>query len=273
VAAWGLRLGARLQGGHSGAWLYACVDDAGAQLVLKLSPPDEGGNGRVRAAQAGLAAAALHVWQGRGAAAVRAFDAVSGALLLERIRPGTPLPQGDPEEGACVAAAVLAALHGAGVDPVGAFPHLADWFDGLIGFGTPVPERYAPEALGWRYLDGARAAGVDLCASGGSRVLLHGDFLNKNLLLGPTGYVAVDPRPLLGDPCCDVGFFAASYRPATHVVRIARRAATRLGYDAARAARWAGVWAVNEARETWRPDYEALATWVASRECAALLGR
>jgi streptomycin 6-kinase len=136
-----------------------------------------------------------------------------------------------------------------------------------------VQERYEPEAIGWRYLQVARAAGVDLCAERRSRVLLHGDFLNKNLLLGPRGYVAVDPRPMLGDPCCDVGFFAASYRPATHVVRVARLAATRVGYDVVRAARWAAVWAVNEARETWRPDYDALAAWVASRECAALLGR
>ena len=273
VAAWGLTLGARLHGGHSGARLYACVDHAGAQLVLKLSPPNGVGGARARTAQAGWEVAALRVWQGRGAAAVRAFDAVSGALLLERIIPGTHLPQGDPEEGARVAAEVLAALHGAGVDPAWALPHLAEWFDGLLGFGTPVPERYEPEALGWRYLDGARAAGVDLCVEGGVRVLLHGDFLNKNLLLGPAGYVAVDPRPMLGDPCCDVGFFAASYRPATHVVRVARLAAARLGYDVARAARWAAVWAVNEARETWRPDYEVLAAWVASRECAALLGR
>ncbi len=271
VSEWGLRLGARLNGGHSGAWLYACVDEAGAKLVLKLSPPDGCEGGLARAASSALEAAALRVWHGRGAATVRAFDDVSGALLVERIVPGTHLPQSDPEEGVRVAAEVLAVLHGAGVDPAWEFPNLADWFDGLIGFGTPVHERYEPEAIGWRYLDVARSAGVGLCTERGSRVLLHGDFLNKNLLLGPAGYVAVDPRPMLGDPCCDVGFFAASYRPAMHVVPVARLAAARLGYDCARAERWAAVWAVNEARETWRPDYAALASWVASRECAELL--
>jgi streptomycin 6-kinase len=200
-----------------------------------------------------------------------AFDAVSGALLLEQIVPGTHVPQSDPEEGARVAVEVLAGLHGAGVDPAWQFPNLANWFDGLIGFGTPGHERYEPDAIGWRYLDVARSAGGGLCWEHGSRVLLHGDFLNKNLLRGPAGYVAVDPRPMLGDPCSDVGFFAASYRPATHVVLVARRVAAGLGYDSARAVRWAAVWAVNEARETWRPDYDALASWVASRECADLL--
>jgi hypothetical protein len=60
------------------------------------------------------------------------------------------------------------------------------------------------------------------------------DCLNKNLLLGPAGYVAVDPRPLLGDPCCDVGFFAASYRPAAHIVMVARRRTAGLRCGAGR---------------------------------------
>lgn len=271
VSAWGLRVGVRLSGGHSGAELYACVDHAGAHLVLKLFPPDAVAGQLVRAAKAGLEVAAFRVWHGRGAAAVRAFDAVSGALLLEQIVPGTHLPQGDPEEGARSAAEVLAALHGARLDRAWEFSNLADWFDGLIGFGMPVHEREEPHAIGWRYLDVARAAGVDLCAARGSQVLLHGDFLNKNLLLGPNGYVAVDPLPTVGDPCCDVGFFAASYRPATHMVPVARLVAARLGYDVARAERWAAVWAVNQACETWRLDYDVLASWVASRACAELL--
>lgn len=58
---------------------------------------------------------------------------------------------------------------------------------------------------------------------------------------------------------------------ATDVVAVARRIAARLGYDGARAARWAAVWSVNAARETWREDDEALAAWVASRECAELV--
>ena len=126
VSEWGLRLGARLTGGHSGAWLYACVDEAGAKLVLKLSPPDECAGGLARAASSALEAAALRVWHGRGVATFRAFDDVTGALLLERIVPGTHLPQSDPEEGWGFAAEVLALLHGVGVDPAWEFPNLAD---------------------------------------------------------------------------------------------------------------------------------------------------
>ena len=40
------------------------------------------------------------------------------------------------------------------------------------------------------------------------RVLLHGDFLTKNLLASGEGYRVIDPLPRLGDPAADVGMFA-----------------------------------------------------------------
>ena len=33
---------------------------------------------------------------------------------------------------------------------------------------------------------------------------LHGDFLDKNLLLGTKGFLAIDPMPWVGDPCSDM---------------------------------------------------------------------
>jgi streptomycin 6-kinase len=50
---------------------------------------------------------------------------------------------------------------------------------------------------------------LSLCASAGQAVLLHGDFLDKNLLWRGVGYLGIDPIPCIGDPCADVGFFAA----------------------------------------------------------------
>jgi len=64
---------------------------------------------------------------------------------------------------------------------------------------------------GLERLGAARAAARALCATAGQTVLLHGDFLDKNLLRARHGYVAIDPLPQLGDPCADVGFFAAGH--------------------------------------------------------------
>jgi fructosamine-3-kinase len=55
------------------------------------------------------------------------------------------------------------------------------------------------------------------CASDRA-VLLHGDFLDKNALRSGTGYVAIDPIPWIGDPCSDVGFFAAGHPPPATIL-------------------------------------------------------
>jgi streptomycin 6-kinase len=39
---------------------------------------------------------------------------------------------------------------------------------------------------------------MNLCATTERAVLLHGDFLDKNLLRCSGGYVAIDPTPRIG---------------------------------------------------------------------------
>jgi streptomycin 6-kinase len=83
---WDLGAGSRLGGGFR-CDVFACSAAGGEQVVVKLTPTPE---------EARLEAAALASWAHTGAA-VRLIDAdiSDGALLLERIRPGTPLPGGD----------------------------------------------------------------------------------------------------------------------------------------------------------------------------------
>jgi hypothetical protein len=47
--------------------------------------------------------------------------------------------------------------------------------------------------------------------------------------------------------------------------------AAAAGVDPERAARWAAVWAVGEATETWRDDSAELQEWIVSREASDLL--
>jgi streptomycin 6-kinase len=110
-----------------------------------------------------------------------------------------------------------------------------------------------------------------LCATAGRAVLLHGDFLDKNVLRSGTGHVAIDPVPGVGDPCADIGFFAACRQPASGVWERADALARRTGDDPERAVRWAAVWAVHEACETWRADSNGLQALVASERLAVLL--
>ena len=118
-----------------------------------------------------------------------------------------------------------------------------------------------------RAIDSARA--LDATTTGA--VLLHGDFIDKNLVLGSDGYVALDPIPRIGDPCSDVGFYAAYHPRANGIAERASAVALRAGLDAERAMRWAAIWAVGEATETWRDDSDELQRWVMSREASRLL--
>jgi streptomycin 6-kinase len=121
-------------------------------------------------------------------------------------------------------------------------------------------------------LDRSRVSARHLWTTADEVVLLHGDFLDKNLLLGPNGYVAIDPMPSVGDPCSDIGFFAAGRQPAGEISIRARALAERLGRDPDRAEQWALIWAIGEACETWREDSDELQAWVKDHAGTLLRG-
>jgi streptomycin 6-kinase len=248
----------RLPGGHRSD-VFDCVTASGDEAVLKLTATP---------AEAEAEAAALRAWQGSGAA-VRLLGAggESGALLLERLRPATPLTSVDEPAAIGVAGELLRLLHAAERTAF-RFPALEDAY---LTYERRTLADADPAAAGVARLPAARAAAMRLCATAGRAVLLHGDFLDKNLLRNGASHVAIDPVPRVGDPCADAGFFAACRQPATGVWERAGALARRTGDDPARAVRWAAVWAVGEACETWRADSDDLEALMASRELARLL--
>ena len=253
---WDLSLGDPIESHVSR--VFRSRDASGRERLLKLAPSE---------AHPDREAAALAHWGGSGAPRLVAFAPELGALLIELVVPGTRLPPARDTDGAPLVAATLRRLWSRGL-PRAAFPS----FDAALGEWL-VRARASAESgtVGVALLDRAvaRARALDVEAS--TRVLLHGDFIDKNLLLGPDGYVAVDPIPAIGDPCSDIGFYAAYHPPAENIAERARLVATYAGVDALRSSRWAAVWAVGEATQTWRADSEALQAWVSGREASALL--
>jgi streptomycin 6-kinase len=88
-------------------------------------------------------------------------------------------------------------------------------------------------------------------------VLLHGDFLTKNLLSTSDGFVAIDPIPRLGDPASDIGFFASDHSPA-RILSVATELAGSMGASELRARQWAAVWTVLQTVSAWRDDQTEL---------------
>jgi streptomycin 6-kinase len=265
---WQLRDERTLGGGFASV-VFACTTAAGHEVVVKLLATEP---------EARAEAAALTAWQ-HTRAAVQLIDAdfMHAALLLERIRPGTHLPgNGDPAA-TQIAADLLTRLHQA---PAGAFP-----FPGLHQYYLRAEQRSRDDAAYERRVSGdstlgeaglarlgeARLAVERLCASTKETVLLHGDFLDKNLLSDGGNYLAIDPIPCIGDPCADVGFFAAGHPPATGILRRADAIAALMSLDRHRARRWAAVWAILQTCQAWRDDRSDLDACMSDSEFEEVL--
>lgn len=168
----------------------------GTPVVLKVNKPEPDGEHE---------ASALRHWASNGAVRLLDDDAGRWALLLERLDPGERLWD-LPDEAATnqIAATVLRRLHAAAPPAADApFRRLADaaaaWAAKLPHdwerFGRPFERRLLDEAL-----DLLR----DLPQTPLPSVVLHQDFHGGNILRdAERGWLAIDPKPLVGDPAFD----------------------------------------------------------------------
>jgi streptomycin 6-kinase len=204
---------------------------------------------------------ALRVWRGVGAARVLESDADLGALLLERVQPGTMLVEiPDDDEAVRVAARVLLQLW----RPLPAQHALRplDTWCAAYDRNRHALSRGAggfPAALFQRADDLRR----DLLASTDVSVALHGDLHHFNVLRSDRfEWLAIDPKGLAGDRCFDLCQFLRNPVPVpAHTNR--RRLdifCAELGLDRVRASQWCLVHAVLNA--CW--DYEEGHPWRSS---------
>jgi len=204
--------------------------------------------------------AALRLWDGVGAARLLDADADRGALVVERLEPGTmlvDLARSDDAAATNIAAAVLRQLWRS-IDDSAGLQSLASWCAayernrealsrGDRGFPADVFQR-------------ADALRQELLVSSPSPVVLHGDLHHFNVLRAQRAeWLAIDPKGLSGDPCFDVcQFFRNPDDMPTEVNR--RRLdqfCAELGLDRERTKAWCFVHAVLDA--CW--DYEDGNSW------------
>ncbi|MFJ1610712.1 aminoglycoside phosphotransferase family protein [Streptomyces sp. NPDC088253] len=195
TARWNLNVLAAGGGGTSR--VFQCARQAdGATVWLKLTPDPE-----IAAAES----EALHAWAGTPSVVdLLAEDFAVGALLLEDVKPGTPMRQLGwtlPE-----VASLLRELRipspsrgqGSVLQPLA---HRVDFLFELTDrrlTSAGLSNTFDPAVL-----KRARAAALEL-ADGGTVGLVHGDLHPANVLSGPgSRMVAIDPRPALGDPDFD----------------------------------------------------------------------
>jgi streptomycin 6-kinase len=204
--------------------------------------------------------AALRLWDGDGAARLLASDPAIGALLTERLEPGTMLvevAEADDDAATVIAAGILRRLWRPMTERDGLRP-LASWtaaYDrnrhvlsqGADGF---------PAALFLR----ADAMLRDLLVSSETPTVLHGDLHHFNVLRAQRAeWLAIDPKGLAGDPCFDVCQFFRNPREVALSVNRRRLDifCAELDLDRERTKAWCFVHAMLDA--CW--DFEEGTPW------------
>ena len=175
-------------------------------LVLKLGVPQRELKSEI---------AALRHFDGRGICRLLDADAEKGMLLLERLLPGRMLStMEDDEQATRIAAEVMKNLWESSNDfsrsettkvVTTTLIKLKDWFGGFkrlhkrFNGGTgPLPEKLVATA---------ESLSRELLAENKDEVLLHGDFHHYNVLKSQRGWLAIDPKGVIGPQGYEVGPF------------------------------------------------------------------
>lgn len=238
---WHLTAGEPYTGGEAGAVLRVTTA-AGESAVLKVGFPHVEAVGE---------ALALQAWSPALAPRVLRQEPWAWWLLLERIEPGIPLSMSalPTDEAIRVGALMLAELSAVRVAPE--LPSVRGIVDAyLVNAAQRRPARTAAlastesEAL----VEQGLALAAALAQGDSGRALVHGDLNPGNLLTAGDragGWVAIDPKPMRGDPEFDLeplvtqlGSPSRTVLPEKQLEAWVSLAADHAGLDADLAVRW-----------------------------------
>ena len=206
----------------------------GSPAVLKVNFPEP---------ESEYEAEALACWDGTGAVRLFARGDARRALLVERCLPGTQLWEVDEGRANEIAAGVLSELWQG--QPAGAFRSLAGEAE---RWAAELPESW--EAAGRPFEQELLDEAVEFLGSATSTpedaVVLHQDLHGGNILRSERGWLAIDPKPLIGERAFDLASLLRDRRDELAkdrdaAARIRRRLdffSDRLGLDRDRVRGW-----------------------------------
>ena len=212
----------------------------GSEAILKIGMPGADVN-----PEFSTEIEALVRFDGRGCVRLLRINRQLGALLLERVRPGTILATlGDDGEATRIAARVMRRLWHP-ITPPHPFPTVARWGRGFarmrrrFGGGTgPLPSRLTERGEGLF---------AELLDSMDDPVVLHGDLHHWNILSAiREPWLAIDPKGVIGEPAYEVGALLRNRtdrlprltRPGDVVRRRAGILSEELGFEEDRLLGW-----------------------------------
>ena len=155
---------------------------------------------------------ALALYAGRGAVRLLAADRELGAILMQRVIPGTMLWQvGDNREQTRIAASVMSGLFPPVPKETG-MPHFSRWTDRAFRLTRTEwdPQERWPRDL----LDRAEEAMAAISRDRSADVVLHGDLHHENILWDDkSGWLVIDPKGVIGPRCLQSGRYMENQLP------------------------------------------------------------
>ncbi|MQY38131.1 hypothetical protein SRB17_61390 [Streptomyces sp. RB17] len=223
---WQLRLDGPSMNGVS-ALVLPVVRADDSRAVLKLQLPDEETEGEP---------VALRTWDGDGAVRLLDHDPTTGTMLLERLDESRMLSAADDtREAVVVIARLLARLTSVPAPP--GMRRLGDIAEAMLE-QTPWALKHIPDLGARRTIADCAAALREVVAEPGDR-LLHWDLHFENVLAaGRAEWLAIDPKPLAGDPGFELWPALDNRFEAAEVRRRFDAMTEVLGLDRERARAW-----------------------------------
>ena len=262
---WSLTVGAPFEP-LSYNYVAPAVRANGTDVVLKVGFPNPELLSEIEA---------LRIFDGRGIVQLLKAYRDQGVMLLERLKPGTPLSSIIKYQRVTSIAAQVMRQLWQPAPPGHSFPTVEKWAAGLKrlrlrfnGSTGPLPARLVEEAE--RLFE-------ELIGSMDEPMLLHGDLHHDNILAAERQpWLALDPKGLVGEPAYEVGALLRNQLPqdlkTPQASRILRRRidqfAEELGFDRQRLRAWGLAQAVLSA---WWSIEDHGYGWEQAMACAELL--
>ena len=220
AAEWGIELGEPFALSR-----HSFVAPAGDEAVLKVTPVEDD--------ESEEEADALRLWDGNGAPRLIRRSRRRRAMLIERAQPGNDLSELPEDQATAIAVEVGLRLWRPAGEPF-------RWI------GDQVP-RWLAEAEGSPQTpsDLIRLANRTYASlEPGHSTLIHGDFHHHNILAAGGRHLAIDPKPMLGEPEFDIPPFLwnpLGHRMSLEVTERRLAAFADSGLDQGRMRAWTAV--------------------------------
>lgn len=218
---------------------------------------------------------ALRLFDGHGTAKLLAYDVDNEVMLLERLRPGTSLRKMEDDAKAISIASNVMKQLWRPAPSVHPFATVEKWGLGFkrLRYHYGGDNGPFPKAL----LEEAETLYAELSASMATPMLLHGDLHQDNILSSERGgWLAIDPKGLIGEPAYETGAMLRNFLPELLEMPDPKRILARridqfseeLGFDRARIRGWGLSQAVLSA---WWGVEDSDQLGVGALTCARLL--